>query len=202
MPKVKVPRKNISLDMTAMCDMAFLLLTFFILTAKMKAPEPARFDVPSSIDTSKVSDKNMIRVSVSNDGRIFFSLKDQNMRKDVIRLVANEHYKQNLTESEINQLALIENLGIPVSTMKAYLAKSEAERALVILPGIPCTPANNELKQWVDVTHRAYADQRMRVGVKADKDCPYKVIKEVFTTMQEVHMNNISLITELEAAPQ
>ena len=29
MPKVKIPRKSTAVDMTAMCDVAFLLLSFF-----------------------------------------------------------------------------------------------------------------------------------------------------------------------------
>lgn len=200
MPKIKVPRKSISLDMTAMCDMAFLLLTFFILTARMKAPEPARFDVPSSIDTSKVQDKDMMKISISNDGRVFFSLKEPNMRKEVIRLVVNEYYGQNLTKQQIEELALIENFGMPVSSLKNYLAKSDDERKAIKVPGIPCSKMNNELAQWVDITHRAYTN--LKIGVKADKDCPYRVVKEVFGTMQEVHENNISLITTLEAAPE
>ena len=40
MPKVKVPRKSTNIDMTAMCDVSFLLLTFFMLTTKFKADEP------------------------------------------------------------------------------------------------------------------------------------------------------------------
>jgi biopolymer transport protein ExbD len=40
MPRVKVARKSTATDMTAMCDVAFLLLTFFILTAKPKTPDP------------------------------------------------------------------------------------------------------------------------------------------------------------------
>jgi biopolymer transport protein ExbD len=36
MARIKVPRKSTAIDMTAMCDVAFLLLTFFILTAKAK----------------------------------------------------------------------------------------------------------------------------------------------------------------------
>jgi biopolymer transport protein ExbD len=200
MPKVKVPRKSISLDMTAMCDMAFLLLTFFILTARMKAPEPAKFDVPSSIDTSKVQDKDMLKISISNDGRIFFSLKDPKIRREVIRLTANEYYKLELTDSQLDELALIENFGLPISTIKSYLAVPDLERKAIPVPGIPCTKANNELYIWVDRTRFVNSDLSM--GVKADKECPYKVIKEVFGTMQEAHENNLSLITTLEAAPE
>jgi biopolymer transport protein ExbD len=35
MPKIKVKRKGTWIDMTAMTDVAFLLLTFFMLTAKI-----------------------------------------------------------------------------------------------------------------------------------------------------------------------
>ena len=40
MPKHKPKRSAPSIDMTAMCDVAFLLLTFFMLTAKAKPQEP------------------------------------------------------------------------------------------------------------------------------------------------------------------
>ena len=40
MPRVKVARKSTAIDMTAMCDVAFLLLTFFILSAKPKTSGP------------------------------------------------------------------------------------------------------------------------------------------------------------------
>jgi biopolymer transport protein ExbD len=48
MPKVKIPRKSTSVDMTAMCDVSFLLLTFFILTSKFKPTEPVAIDLPNS----------------------------------------------------------------------------------------------------------------------------------------------------------
>ena len=48
MGKVKMSKKSTSIDMTAMCDVAFLLLTFFILTATAKMPEPLPVDKPVS----------------------------------------------------------------------------------------------------------------------------------------------------------
>ena len=53
MPKVKPVRHTPLVDMTAMTDVAFLLLTFFMLTAKMKPQEPVVIDTPSSISEIK-----------------------------------------------------------------------------------------------------------------------------------------------------
>ncbi|MFN9115341.1 MAG: biopolymer transporter ExbD, partial [Bacteroidota bacterium] len=53
MAKVKMGKKAASIDMTAMCDVAFLLLTFFILTATAKQPEPMSVDTPASTVQTK-----------------------------------------------------------------------------------------------------------------------------------------------------
>ena len=54
MAKVKMSKNAASIDMTAMCDVAFLLLTFFILTATAKVPEPITVDTPSSTNKTKL----------------------------------------------------------------------------------------------------------------------------------------------------
>jgi len=54
MAKIKMSKKAASIDMTAMCDVAFLLLTFFILTATAKVPEPITVDTPSSTVKDKL----------------------------------------------------------------------------------------------------------------------------------------------------
>ncbi len=67
MPKVKIKRKSTVTDMTAMCDVAFLLLTFFILTATARQPEALPVEIPSSTVTFKLPDTDMSTLTVGED---------------------------------------------------------------------------------------------------------------------------------------
>ena len=49
MSRPKIARKSTFIDMTAMCDVAFLLLSFFMLATKFKPDEPVVVVTPASI---------------------------------------------------------------------------------------------------------------------------------------------------------
>src|ERR1700742_2227861 len=115
MPKVKIPRKDISLDMTAMCDMAFLLLTFFMLTTKFKAQEPVTVDMPSSISEIKLPDKDMLTISIDKKGGVFFGVDDQNTRKILLEKIAQK-YNISFTPSEIHEFSLLSTFGASVAS--------------------------------------------------------------------------------------
>ena len=74
MPKIHVKKGSVSLDMTAMCDVAFLLLTFFVLTAKAKPIEPVEVITPSSIVEMPVPDINIITILIDKAGRVFIGM--------------------------------------------------------------------------------------------------------------------------------
>jgi biopolymer transport protein ExbD len=84
MPKVKVPRKSTAIDMTAMCDVAFLLLTFFILTTKFRAQEVVQIDIPSSTAQIPIPDKDILMFQIAPDGKVFFGLDDQPTRMGLL----------------------------------------------------------------------------------------------------------------------
>ena len=83
MPKVKIPRKSTSVDMTAMCDVAFLLLSFFILATKQKPPEVLSVSPPNSVSTKLASDKAIL-VTLTKDGKTFLMLGEDAKKKEVL----------------------------------------------------------------------------------------------------------------------
>jgi len=71
MPRVKVGRKSTAIDMTAMCDVAFLLLTFFILSAKPKTQDPVQAEVPASTANFAIPENDFSTITVGQ-GKAFF----------------------------------------------------------------------------------------------------------------------------------
>jgi biopolymer transport protein ExbD len=192
-------RSGISLDMTAMCDMAFLLLTFFILTAKMKTPEVVQVDIPSSVSEKKVPEQNLLRITVSNEGNVYFSLTESSTRKQLIEKVA-ELRKISLTESEKIAFANTDMFGIPAAQLKGFFSLSPSERETYKQPGIPLDSANNELKMWV--REAKSINGKLIIAIKGDKNSDYEKYSGVVSTLQELNLNKFSLITSLEAKPE
>ncbi len=72
MPKLKKRRLGFVLDMTPLVDITFLLLTFFMLTAKFKseAESQQRFTIirpQATADTSRLPDKDLAIIKIGID---------------------------------------------------------------------------------------------------------------------------------------
>ena len=80
MPKIKKGRVGIKLDMTPMVDVAFLLLTFFMLTTQFKPPEDVTVELPSSHSAFKLPESDVMMITIAKDGRIFLGLDAQSLR--------------------------------------------------------------------------------------------------------------------------
>ncbi len=195
MTRIKASRQSITLDMTAMCDMAFLLLTFFMLATKFKPEESALVDIPSSVSEIKVPDSDIITISVQKDGAIFFGVDGQNTRRELIQKM-DEKYDLALTEHEKGAFTLIDAYGAPVAGLRALLSLSYEQRQRMIMPGIPADSVSNELKDWVHLAR--LSNPKCRIAIKGDKDTDYNVIQQVVETLQKQNINKFNLITTLE----
>ena len=196
MPKVKVPRKTTVVDMTAMCDVAFLLLTFFMLTSNFVAKEPIVVAVPSSISEIKIPERDIVTVLIDKDGKVFLGLDAQNDRVEVLDNVGKA-YSISFTEKELDEFSKIGMSGVPIEKMKAYLAlKPEQRDTEEAALGIPTDSVNNQFRVWIKTARKVNRD--LRLAIKSDSQTPYKVIKDVMNTLQDENENRYNLITSLE----
>ena len=79
MPKIKKARVGVKIDMTPMVDVAFLLLTFFMLTTQFKPPEELQVILPSSHSVIKLPESNVMLLTIGKDNRVFLGFDSQHM---------------------------------------------------------------------------------------------------------------------------
>lgn len=201
MPKIKVPKKSPSLDMTPMVDLAFLLVTFFMLTTKFRPDEPVVVDQPSSVSNISLPDKGVIMLTIDDKGRVFFNVEGQQMRKDILERLAS-HFNLTFDEKEQKRFAVLSSIGMPMSEMKTYLNASDDQRKTMNLAtrGIPIDSTNNELMIWVNSARKAAP--RFSIALKGDRQADIPTIKRVISILQDNKANRFALITNLEGAPE
>ena len=196
MPKVKIKRKDTAVDMTAMTDVAFLLLTFFILTSNFIKKEPVQVNTPSSISKIKIPDVNVMQVLINGDGKIFFGVDGQHERVELLDKVG-EIYKIEFTDREKKTFSNINSFGVPVEQLKSYLALPDSKRDLPENnPGIPIDSLNNQFKVWVKTARGSDASKRL--AIKGDKSVSYAVVKQVMDALQDIKESRYNLLTSLE----
>jgi len=202
MPKVKMARKSTTIDMTAMCDVAFLLLTFFMLATSFKPEEPVTVVTPSSINTKILPDSDIILLTVGKDGRIFFSMDGQPKRKKLIEDL-NTQFKLNLDQKAMNNFIVGAIVGTKLETLNTYLnMKMEQRKASGVETGIPADSANNELATWINYARTAQGgNPRLQYCIKADNGTPYPAIKQIMQTFKDLKIQKLNLVTNLEDAP-
>src|ERR1043165_7420341 len=148
MAKVKMHRSTPSIDMTPMVDLAFLLVTFFMLTATATPDEPVQVSIPSSVSEMPIPESNMIVITISKDNKVFFTIDGQYTRSQMLERVGTE-YNIAFTPEETHDFAVLTSFGLPVTSIKEFLALDREERKQVNQPGIPVDSLNNQLKNWI-----------------------------------------------------
>ncbi len=173
MSKVKSKRIGFRIDMTPMVDVAFLLLTFFMLTTKFRPPETVQIDLPSSHAEQKVPESNILTVSVSGDNRYYMGVSSQHSRERIFERVI----QPKLEASGMNGIAVADSL------QQFRLTESFSVR-------------KNELTSFV--TAARYANQRVRPVVKADNEADFDAVNYVLKLFKESNILTFNLVTVFE----
>jgi biopolymer transport protein ExbD len=201
MPRAKLPRKSTNVDMTAMCDVAFLLLSFFILATKQKPPEIVQINTPSSVST-KVAKSDAVLVTLTKDGKVFLSIGDNAHKKDVIEGI-NKTKSLNLTPDELAKLEKQDFIGEPLNKLKGFL-----DLATPVPPaqmeGIPADSTNNELADWIGAVSDAYRGEDMdnlNLLVKGDNEAFYSSFKNIKDAFAKNEIYKFKVVTNAEGIP-
>jgi biopolymer transport protein ExbD len=198
MGRAKLPRKSTSIDMTAMCDVAFLLLSFFILTTKFKPSEAIAVETPSSVSSKVAPNKDFVLVTIDKDGKVFLTIDDKQKRETI----ANSLNATKNLGIDVAAFKSASFVGAPLSGLKTFLSLSEENRKGDQLPGIPCKDStDNELIVWMQVVNEAYAGAKMDLLLKGDNVAKYPAFKNVLTAFKRNNIQKFQMVTNPENAP-
>ena len=196
MARIKPKRHGVVTDMTAMCDVAFLLLTFFILTTEFKQPDVEDIVTPSSISKSKLTEgDNTMTISVTKDGRYYFSPTNNPSQR--VELLEKMGEKDNITFTEQEKTAFqnTQFVGVPVAQLKAFLQLPEEQRKKY-KGSIPMDSANTQLVEWVQ--NNAKINREAKLAVKGDGGASYDKFKVLFEGLRDIEFYKFVLVTTEE----
>ena len=198
MPIPKPARHGPSMDMTAMCDVAFLLLTFFIMTTQFKSEESVTIDTPSSISEIKIDDKDLATISIDNNGAYYFGVVNPKDRYALLQAMGQK-YSIGFSPEDQGKFSKLSENGMSIKGLKQYLGLTEAQKATLKLEGIPNDTAKSELADWV-LTYMKEVNPSAKLANKGDVKTQYPAIKKLFNQLGKSDINKFQLITDSETA--
>ncbi len=219
MPKIKMPKSSPSIDMTPMVDLAFLLVTFFMLAASFRSSEPVEVDVPSSI-SDKIIPENVVLVTIDRGGRVFFNMSDPEGRRELLMNMAGK-YKVGFSEEQISKFTFMSSFGCTMQELPAYIDMPAEARKNLNTKGIPLDSTNNQLRDWVYFGNIAALnsgktafeeaklkgdspdpnDFKPKFTLRVDNKALYVHAQNVINVFRDLDLNNLNFITSMEMAP-
>jgi len=203
MPKIKLPTKSPRIDMTPMVDTFAVVLTFLMLTATMRQPEPATVDTPFSISEKPVPDFNSMTFLISTDNKIYLNLDNgpDTLLKYRNKVLAEmgRRYEIEFTEKELRDFEKYPSaIGISIQNMKEFLSTEDNQVRKEMQTGIPIDSADNQLAMWILCIRQV--NPNVQATIKGDANAGFPIIKKTLDILQERNVNRFNLITSLKEA--
>ena len=207
MPSVKIPRKSTDTDMTPFVDVAFLILSFFMLATKFKPPEKVPIDPPGSVNSDQLPENDAVMISIDSAGRVFYAVlsqKDPKFKVAVLKKL-NTLRGLNLTDQQVAQFERVYSIGVPFKSIGQFLSSSDEARDKFPEEGIPVLDsATNELAWWINASQAAFADKGMKlkdIMIKGDGRSKYPVFEGIVSALKRNDEFKYQLVTSLEGVP-
>jgi len=206
MPHIKMARKSTDTDMTPFVDIAFLILSFFIMATQFKPPEPVPVETPGSVSSQILNDKdNAMLITIDPDSKVYINLvskEEPGRLKDVIAGI-NTTRNLGLSEAEMQNFTRAPIIGVPFSKLKGYLDIPTADQEKVKQDGIPVLDTlNNELIWWISEAKKAFAGKKLLYLVKGDNKSKYPSFEAIINALRKNEEFKYNLVTSQEGAPE
>lgn len=221
MPKVKIKRQSTLVDMTAMCDVAFLLLTFFILTSKFRPQDPVEITMPASVSERKIADADIMIMQLDKDGRAYLGTDNQKVREralmNMLKTYPYNNYKDKFSAKDIETFKTIESFGVPFPQLPDLIQgkiKNDGKNTSGIpVDSLKSPVKRNELGDWLQAYRQAHLDianekaggnldmrnyNYIRLAIKGDGLTEYPEVEKVFNTLKDRAINKFDLITNMK----
>ncbi|MEJ5962530.1 ExbD/TolR family protein [Pedobacter immunditicola] len=201
MARPKIKRQATAVDMTAMCDVSFLLLNFFVMTSTAIVPDPVDIKIPSSTYKIKVPDTDLSILTLGKEGQVFYETIGQDIKIATLEKMG-EQYNIEFTPEEKKRFSVIAGFGVPIQSLKQYIAlDTDGRKKSGLNVGIPTDSTNNQLSSWLLNSRKAVAELHstpMRVSIKGEQSQPYPQFKKIVDILQDQKINKFSLVTTSE----
>jgi biopolymer transport protein ExbD len=185
--KKRAKKSSTKIDMTPMVDLAFLLLTFFVLTSTFSKPKTMEINFPAPIDdkTKQMKVNNALTFIMTKDDAIFY--------------YAGEFYPEG------------NDKGMPPTQLTKTDFSSEGLHKLLLEKNKPTVDAIKKLeeqlvkKEIADTTYKRLAvgekgkKEALTVLIKADDKAVYKNIIDV---IDELNVCNIGKYAVVDMMPK
>ncbi|MGV4415306.1 ExbD/TolR family protein [Chryseobacterium sp. T1] len=197
MAKIKPKRHGVITDMTAMCDVAFLLLTFFILTTQFKKPDVEQIKPPSSISQTLLPDASLMTVNVTPEGKFYFTPVDNGTERVQLLEKMGAKYGIAFNDKEKVAFANVQTVGVPMNQLRGYLALTKDQMAsFKATEGVPLDETNKQLIDWVEQS--LSVNPNYKLAVKGDVSTKYPRVKDLFEGLRDIKFLKFWLITSQE----
>jgi biopolymer transport protein ExbD len=205
MPHVKITKKSTDTDMTPFVDIAFLILSFFIMATQFKPPEPVPVETPGSVSSDILKEGNSMLITIDKDSKVYINIvakKDPAKLNDVITGI-NQSRNLGLSAAELQSFSKSPIIGVPFSSLRGFLDLSPTDQEKAKQPGIPVLDTlNNELVWWISEAKKAFAGQKLLYLVKGDNKSKYPTFEAIINALRKNEEFKYNLVTSQEGAPE
>jgi biopolymer transport protein ExbD len=205
--------------MTPMVDLAFLLVTFFMLAASFRSSEPIQVTTPSSI-SDKIIPENVIMVTIDKGGRVFFNMSDAEARKELLQNMSGK-YSIKFTSEQLEKFSFMSSFGCTMRELPGYIDLPADDRSRVNTKGVPLDSLDNQLKDWIfygniaalNTGETAYQEAKLKGEspdvndfkpkfiLRVDGEAVYAHAQNVINVFRDLKLNNLNFVTTTELAP-